>query len=175
MKRYCIIPFLQFCTSLIIIATATLVNPSPWNLDVSGFERCDFNIIVAPQFAKDISTADFIDLFTTSNQAPQLWTILKQPINVYSSMLLTSRPLYFKEHCSINILVNLVGCSPVALSFIFGSRLYSYNNILYMIIGQITGHLIKLNALALTHEIEVQLGTTIFAPNQRIETQKHAN
>jgi len=118
--------------TLTIIMLIAVVNSETLKLNTEGFQRCTFNLVSTQDSQRRMSTADFVGCFVASNQGSQLWTILaRSSKNDNDSVLLTSR--YLKEVCSINIIVSIEGCSSVDLIFVFGSRLYNPNSMLYII------------------------------------------
>jgi len=123
--------------SLILVGAVSLKNIYPLSFNVTGSERCIFNLIIAPHIVKDASTTDFVDHLAISNRGLQLWTNLSMSTNETNKYLfLTSNYLKFKEYCSVNILVSVVGCSTLHLDFILGSRFYNPRSIVYIFHGE---------------------------------------
>jgi len=97
------------------------------NLQASGYSNCIFNLVIA-DFSLGKSPKDASDRLITANQHDQLWTVTtasKPEINATTRTTLLN-PVYFKEACSVNIVIvlNRNYCLTGYLSFIFGSRFY---------------------------------------------------
>jgi len=118
---------------LLVIVSAKAGNTSNIKLNVTGFEKCIFNLVVVPHDSKDIPTTDFVEHFVVSNrEALQLWTISTMSVNETSASSLTSQ--YLKEIYSINIVVSIVGCSELDLFLVLESRVFNPNSILYIVL-----------------------------------------
>jgi len=100
---------------------------------VTGSEDCIFNLAFKDSGLDSLSN-DFLDTLLASNRQVQLWAILKlpEPGQNFTPMAL-DEPNYFKEICSINVMAAITGCANIALDRVFGSRIFSSENIIYLI------------------------------------------
>jgi len=115
-------------------------NAESLRFDVTGFEPCVFNLVIAPtsEPGKDISTDDFVERFTVSNQRLKLWTISTWPVLPSNESTRVKSLFHRNEVCSINVVVSIVGTSKIGIEHALGTRLYNPQNILYFVRGGYT-------------------------------------
>jgi len=133
---YCV--FLQFLIKQFLPAET---QGKSFDLNVAVASNCVFNVMIfdcmTPQRRNDF---DVTERFISNNQVNQRWvigTVVQGTEAYFGPRLLLLRPVYFKESCSVNILIapSLETCYASYLIELFGSRLYDKKNNLIIIYG----------------------------------------
>jgi len=107
--------------------------------NITGYEECNFNVVLADSKPPDASRIDFMDLLIVSNSGNRPWTIAPfYPVGNSNQWVPGSGLEHYpKEMCSINFLVTInAPCSGPSLLFSFGSRLFNPRSILILVLGK---------------------------------------
>jgi len=101
----------------------------------SGYEHCVCNLAINDQI-RDLTSRNVVeDLVFGTTAGIQRWTIFHvDQADVHRKRFL-DRVQYFKESCSVNILVAIERCFERNLNNIFGHRLFNRQNTVIMLIG----------------------------------------
>jgi len=114
---------------LLLILRFHTAKTNQLTFNMFGFENCIFHL----QFADvKYKTIDFVEQLVLSNQATRAFTITRMSSEA-SQALKLNKPRYFKEVCSVNFLIVITGCHDLDMNDLLGSRMYSFNNIVFTV------------------------------------------
>jgi len=128
---------------LIWLRLGNSTNSELQKFDITGFELCVFNVLVAPYTDKEnFLTVDFVERFVILNQGAPDWSrssILEPPVwTIRTTWTNSGAFLNLSEICSFNIIINIMGCSTIKADLILGTRLLNPRNMVYLLRSEFT-------------------------------------
>jgi len=137
------------------------------SLDPHGYEQCIFNVaqydLVPDQYSQDV-----IQDLIVNRPGHLRWTVFQVESRAHTgsynqtfndTVFLDKTPRYYKEFCSVNIIVSIKKCFKRLIGLIFGPRLFQTQNAVIILVSEQSlkcgTDSIFGNSMAISHIVEI--------------------